>query len=426
MHTFEANEAKLERLHLECVQYLKSNETERIMKGLWAKYRSYGDVMGILALSNLTENERLFLRGLLKKKVTPGVSFRVSLKAFEDAFVGTVYEGVSLPRLLEGYFGKPIESKKEGLTKALRAKQDFIESIKVMLAKEQNTHHLAQWVSEALLNSQHKAYKLVNGFYMDAQVSLEGLIGDLEALIRCLEAHEGGIGIPVAAGVATGNPHALDRGMPLRKLLVYYGSERYGLEIPKTLHETDVFFEMLNLNVDESPRLVLTYGLEAFDVEGRRMGWDIFSARCEPLNLSTQNLKSVRSLRAISDNIWCYENPSTFFRSIQKSPQNAAICTSGQPNLLVYKVLDKLVDRHGFVYSGDFDPEGLLIANRLKNRYLRMDLSFFSVENYHLALSNEVISETRLKQLKQLTDAGLQLVGAEMRCVKRAGYEERL
>lgn len=426
MHAFEANEKHLEYLHTECVKYLRTHETGRIMKGLWSKYRSYGDVMGILALSNLTENECVFLRGLLKKKATPGLSFRVSLKAFEDAFVGTVYEGVSLPRLLEGYFGKTIESKKEGLAKALWAKQDFIEGIKGVLAKEQNTHHMAQWVSEALLNPQHKAYKLMNGFYVDAQISLEGLIVDLEALMRCLEAHEGGIGIPMAAGISTGNPHALDRGMPLRKLLIYYASERYGLEIPKTLHETDVFFEMLNLNVDESPRLVLTYGLDAFDIEGRGLGWDVFYTRSEPLNLSTQNLKSVMSLHAISDKVWCYENPSTFFRSIQRSPQNAAICTSGQPNLLVYKVLDKLVERHQLVYSGDFDPEGLLIANRLKKRYSCMDLWFFTVENYRLALSNEVISETRLKQLEQLTDDGLQLVGTEMQCIKRAGYEERI
>ena len=131
------------------------------------------------------------------------------------------------------------------------------------------------------------------------------------------------------------------------------------------------------------------------------------------------------SLKAVTEKVWCYENPSTFFRSVQKSPKNAAICISGQPNLVVYKVLDKLAETHQLIYSGDFDPEGLLIANRLKNRYAHLDLSFFSESNYMQALSNETVSETRLKQLDQLSDATLKIIATLLRQYKRAGYEER-
>lgn len=414
-----------DQLHNDCAAYLKSHETSRIMKGLLDKYKSYGAVMGTLSLSKPTANESLFLQGLLKKKVTAGITIRISLKSFEEAFSGTIYEGISLPTLLEVYFDRPIESKRESTNKAYMEKQNFVMRLRQKLENQRGAYDLNIWISEALFNPQHRAYSLMNGLYQADSVNLEALLLDLESLLHCIEEHEGGIGIPMAAGIATGNPHALDRGMPLRKLLIYFTSECRGLDVPITLHETDAFLEQLNLNVDETQRLVLTYGLDAYDALGLAYGWQSFYDRNEPLSITPQNLRKVMSLKAVTEKVWCYENPSTFFRSVQKSPKNAAICISGQPNLVVYKVLDKLAETHQLIYSGDFDPEGLLIANRLKNRYAHLDLSFFSESNYIQALSNETVSETRLKQLDQLSDATLKIIATLLRRYKRAGYEER-
>jgi len=418
------SDEKQRALHQACGNYLKSHETKRIMKALLEKFRSYGDAKGIMVLTKPTPGECLFLQGLLKKQMTPGVTIRVPLKAFESAFTGTLYEGVSLKLLLEAYFDSPIESKREASDKAITEKRAFAQSVTEQLNKMLIDETLANWLSDALFNPQHTAYTLINSLYQEGRLSLSALIGDLAAVILCIQSHEEGIGLPMAAGLSTGNPHALDRGTPLRKLLIYYAAFQNGVAIPSSLHETDELLQQLNLNVDETPRIILTYGLEAYDDKGEALGWLAFRYRNEPLNIAAHNLKKASVITAISQQIYCCENPSTFYRRMRQYPQSAGICISGQPNLVAYQVLDKMSDQHDLCYSGDFDPEGLLIANRLKNRYPRLDLSFFSMANYHQAISKETISEKRLKQLDQLSDETLVAIAFEMKRLKVAGYEE--
>lgn len=45
------------------------------------------------------------------------------------------------------------------------------------------------------------------------------------------------------------------------------------------------------------------------------------------------------------------------------------------------------------VYSGDMDPEGLLIAQRLVNRYPSLHLWHYEIDDYKAALSNQKASE---------------------------------
>jgi DNA topoisomerase IA len=45
------------------------------------------------------------------------------------------------------------------------------------------------------------------------------------------------------------------------------------------------------------------------------------------------------------------------------------ICTSGQLNLSYHIDLDKIKDLEFIYYAGDFDPEGLLIADKIKLKY---------------------------------------------------------
>ena len=420
------SDQKQRALHQACGNYLKSHETKRIMKALLEKYRSYGTVMGTMVLTKPTPGECRFLQGLLKKQMTPGVTIHVPLKAFESAFIGTIYEGVSLKPLLEVYFDTQIESKREAADKAVTEKLAFSHEVSELLNKMLSDETLARWTSEALFNPKHTAYTLINSLYQEGKLSLSALIGDLAAVILCIQSHEEGIGLPMAAGLSTGNPHALDRGTPLRKLLIHYAAFQKGIAIPGSLHETDELLQQLNLNVDETPRIVLTYGLEAFDDKGDPLGWLAFRYRNEPLNIAAHNLKKVSVITAISQQIYCCENPSTFYRRMRQYPEIAGICISGQPNLVAYQLLDKMSDQHCLYYSGDFDPEGLLIANRLKNRYPRLDLSFYNMSHYHQSISKENISEKRLKQLNQLSDETLVEIAFEMKRLKVAGYEERV
>jgi len=403
-----------------CAAYLKKHETSRIMKSMRSKYCSYGEVKGHITLTQPTTGERDFLQGLLKKNQPPAKSLRVSLKQFEAGFIGTIFEGVTLEGLIEAYFEEALVSKLEAVDR-LKLDKDFLYQ---SIQSQVHDASLLNWFYNGLFDVTHSAYKLINS--LKSSLSMQTLMMELSAVIDCLAEHEEGISLPMLSGLATGNPHALDRNMPLRKMLIYYYSDRYAILPPHTTQGVQTLFERMALYVDEIPRSLLTFGIEARGADEGVFGWLSFYLRGEPLTVATLNIKQVKRLEAISTDVRLYENPSAFYRGIRVNPDNAAVCLSGQPHLMAYTFLELLADKHNLSYSGDFDPEGLLIANRLKIRFPKLDLSFFSTANYQQSLSNELISERRLKQLNQLTNPLLKAIADEMKVSQCAGYEERV
>ena len=75
----------------------------------------------------------------------------------------------------------------------------------------------------------------------------------------------------------------------------------------------------------------------------------------------------------------------------------------------------------------NFDPEGLLIAQKLK-QYYRGDFIFWHMtrQDYEQAMSKETISERRMKMLEKITEPRLLPAVERMREEKKAGYQEKL
>ncbi|MBM7854198.1 uncharacterized protein (TIGR02679 family) [Desulfohalotomaculum tongense] len=104
------------------------------------------------------------------------------------------------------------------------------------------------------------------------------------------------------------------------------------------------------------------------------------------------------------------------------------ICTHGQLKLAALIMLDKLVENGATIYySGDFDPEGLQMAQRLVDRYAdKLVLWHYTADDYKRCLSDVVISETRLKKLDAITAEELKPIKEEIKRQKKAGYQEYL
>jgi len=103
------------------------------------------------------------------------------------------------------------------------------------------------------------------------------------------------------------------------------------------------------------------------------------------------------------------------------------LCTSGQPNYSSLIILDKLYKSDTEIYySGDFDPEGLQIADNLKYRY-DGGLNFFgmNVDNYLRIIGNISFHE-RLGKLNTITSKELKPLVDEMLIHGKAGYQELL
>ena len=102
------------------------------------------------------------------------------------------------------------------------------------------------------------------------------------------------------------------------------------------------------------------------------------------------------------------------------------ICTSGQLKRCVLKTLDMLSDSGCTIYyAGDFDPEGLLIADKILSRYkTAVHIWRMSKEDYYSIKRVAPLSESRLKKLDSLKVTKLKELGDAIKSEKKAAYQE--
>ncbi|MDD3028502.1 MAG: DUF2399 domain-containing protein, partial [Erysipelotrichaceae bacterium] len=102
------------------------------------------------------------------------------------------------------------------------------------------------------------------------------------------------------------------------------------------------------------------------------------------------------------------------------------VCTSGQLKVAALKLFEMLDRKVRIFYSGDFDPEGLQIADKLLGRFPNVTPWGFSEKLYFKALSSEPISDVRLSKLDSLADSRLKQLGKSIKDHKLAGYQENI
>ena len=102
------------------------------------------------------------------------------------------------------------------------------------------------------------------------------------------------------------------------------------------------------------------------------------------------------------------------------------MCTYGQVKLAGLILLSKLVEAGiQLYYSGDIDPEGMQIADKLKERFKNnIVLVGFDEKTYNKNKSNVKLSDIRLKKLEGLKDEELRKTAQILYQDKVAAYEE--
>lgn len=105
------------------------------------------------------------------------------------------------------------------------------------------------------------------------------------------------------------------------------------------------------------------------------------------------------------------------------------LCTSGQMKSAGIKLIGMLVESGcEILYAGDFDPEGLQIADKLLRRYHNKKVHTWrmSREDYASIGKAEDISESRLKKLRTIGSDELKETAAELEASGKAAYQELL
>ena len=124
--------------------------------------------------------------------------------------------------------------------------------------------------------------------------------------------------------------------------------------------------------------------------------------------------------------VFIFENPSILTEIISRNINASIIISGGFPNTSVYLLIDSLISTGNHIYyNGDFDPEGLIIAKNLKDKYQdNLTLFCYHKEDYHNCLSNKEISLKRLHKLQKITNIDLLEIKELLLKTKLSAYQE--
>ncbi|MDD4808245.1 MAG: TIGR02679 family protein, partial [Oscillospiraceae bacterium] len=401
----------------ECADYFRRRHGfDRIIRQILDKYQGLGRMGGTITLTDATLEECDALRGLVGRAFSNPL--RISLAEFDAALQKTRFAGVTLHALLEAYFEVPIHTKQE---QKLRKKEIF-EEVLDAARSHTDSEPCRTWLDALRVNRGTSGGRIL-------QTAIEngsGLLALRQACegFACLqETQQKAIRLAVLSARATTDPHALDDGTNAGKLFLALLCYWKGQEHPTTAEARDYLFYQSGILRDSISSSVTQIGVALETEEGEHPAFAAFRRRCEACTLTLSNLGGIRRASSPSGHVYLVENQMVFSQLCDhaKDFHSPLICTSGQPQVAVLRLLDLLAETGTQLhYSGDFDRNGLSIAEQFWKRYPEQLLFWhMSPADYRAACSKVQLSASRLELLESLLDGPLRTTAQEILGLKR-------
>lgn len=410
---------------------------ERLFSLFIKKYQSYERVeKGIsVVLHNPTPEEKRAIGGFIGKDYSKNNSIRLTAEKIEKEILKTKYgktlDSISFQEIVERYHGKALVSNREAEAQFLIQRDAYFDT----LQQDASSGLFAELIAWIKATKNNRFYHLYN----QDNVSLTKAMKDLDKAFALLplQNHEY---LPVFAAKATGNPHAFDTNEVEGKLFIY------ALQIIHSLHhdwhikelnaeQTAALLDEFHIMKDDLLNFVSVFHATGTNKNGKENLLLQGAAREKSFfHLPLKEVVKLKSVEAASgkNRLFMIENSSVashVVNELLKNNMNETIVSgNGQFNIATLKFLDAFVDTGGVIYySGDFDPEGIVMAFKLRKRYGdKLKYWYYDVKHYHKALSQETITEKRLNQFKNVHDPPLDPLISEIIEVKRCGYQEKL
>lgn len=404
--------------------------------------------LGAIVLDNPTLEEKEAISGFMKKDYSKSKSITINLKKFQKRLDETRFEGVTIKDLLENYYNENILSNQK-LEEIYNEKLNlFFEEILVEF-KDKNSANI---LNKILFEKSENYIKIKSDYNKNNKILKESLISVMKGIDNLPKNPQS---LPIFSTNITGNPHYFDKNNLAGKLLIIFLEEKEPEKIKrKNAEELSELYYKNNLLIDEMSNMVLGVNLIGYVEKSKEMqqeikeenegnlnyefkqdvqydihqGWLEFYKKHEPFQITLYNLTKVKQIETNIKKCLVVENPAVFTALIsnEKMREFPIVCTYGQVKLAGIILLDYLVKSGTTLYySGDIDPEGMLIADRLKSRF-KENLQFigFDIETYLLNKSTVKISDSRLKKIKLLKDKDLQALAEVVEKEGMAAYEE--
>ena len=416
----------------EAVEYFKKKPVyEKLFNEFKKKYESLGKIGGIAVLTGLSAGDKEDISGFLMKDFTSEEEVRVSAKLFEKALLKSRFSSLTTLDILTRYFGIKLRTNKEKSEENEGKRAEYLAELTGYTDKA----YIKEWLTEVFCTGASSAVVIARSYNADKN-ELKIILQKLIKAIPMLPYFQGGKKkelLAVFAAQAAGNPHFFDDNTLAGNLLTAFLRDyfRFGYEddLSEAENRSKVLFKA-GLIKDTLSNDVIVYGIRGRCVDGSlHQGMEGFLHQKEPVKLSLLTLANLEETftNSIDRRVYIVENPAVFSILTSRFPEKAFICSYGQIRRAVFMLLDLFDKNTVFSYAGDFDPEGLLIAERLKKRYgERLAFWKYEPEMYIKYMSEEKLTKQRIKKLDGVRDAALLKIAELMREEGRAAYQESM
>lgn len=410
----------------EFCQYLSDNEFSEFMQ-LWKKqYEKYGTCKGSIDLV-LNDSNRECISGLMGKDYYGVDCVHITFRQLQKAMLNTKYENCDFNEVLKMYFNQRV------LTNKYRQEQEQIRVQNIFKQFFKQEGKSQQWIYNTYTNRDSVYIRIVQASKENEQKCINTVCVVMKALNHLPMWENKKENISIFASYHTKNPHAFDKNTFAYYLMMHGIVYFLKVGFPKTNLEQNEILYRAGLYQDGISNYCSVARLQAFNENNQpHLGWTGFYDSYEALNVNMDNLLHIHFITCC-DRVYIVENPSVFQALLKKIKKEkiekiGLVCTNGQLNYSAYLLLDILVNSNiEIYYSGDMDPEGLLIADKIKQRYPSIKLWCYDVRQYEISKSKEQATDQRMHMLDALKDETLIRIG---KCISenknRVGYQENM
>lgn len=391
----------------------------KLARGFWEKYKKLEKFTGNVKLGSISEDEARQLSSFLRKNVKCSDDVTVSFAQLDKSWAQSKFGKINLcDFLLHLHDGDLLSNKYIKQQKADLQKEIFDNILRKYKSWEAQT-----WLNMLLDNT----IRLPRKDMYTNEILLETVAKALDSLPKEY------IKLPIFSNKVTGNPHSLDLNKEIGSLFIKALSHLSNKPIESSEEKDHVLSEYM-LFRDDIFNFVTVFGITAY-VEGKeqiycRMAAENYSV----LNIPLRELllyDKMLPIKLTTDKfpVYIVENSGVYSSVLDslrdKKIQVPFICLHGQLKAASWKILE-ILHKNGaiFYYSGDYDPEGLLIAQQIKQRY--EDTVFWKYDVKHYQNNSTEIPEKSLKKLDKLKYPSLIEIADKMKVYKTACYQEGL
>lgn len=411
-----------------CAEYFKSKAGyARIMEAVYKQYCKYGEAKGNVVVSDVSREECDAANEIVdpKKPFEPPL-IKFSLRDFESGLKKTRFGNVDPRYITEVYFGKKIVTKKEISAASEEIKNTVFDKVRAV-----NSGCICEKWLKKMITQKNFGYKTV---ITEINASPDGAEKMLEYVCRAINFGQNAepVQLAVLSAEITGDPHYFDNTRTAGRLLLKGLACTAGMPESKSAEEEKAVYAKFGIEPDSVSSMTAAVGIRLYKTDMlEHPAFKIFADTGEICLISMANLMEISGANADGKTVIAVENPMVFTALSGAAAEYGCglICTSGQLKTSGIRLLQMLAESGcKILYAGDFDPEGLQIADKILCRFSEYDVHVWhmSAEDYNAIEKGDELSEKRLNKLNSISSAELAPAVNAVRSERRAAYQELL